>query len=401
MKFKSGFFILIFSSLVLLADSGFSPGQAKITASVLNVRNIASQGGSVVDSLKRGDLVQVAERSINTAEVDGINDYWYKVALPKGKAGWVFGAYITFELNLEHGLRWKTINPASNETFTGIVISPDGAVMAGTNRGNVYSSRDKGKTWKKVIPQALGNTIENIKKIVLYKKDLWIASNGNQGGGVWKSSNNGASWSQYTTAQGLSSNVVNDLHISADGKIWAATTKGIDISENNGSTWKQYGSNKGLEGEILCLTSAKGRLIVGTTKGLFTIEKKSSLIGNDKDVFVRLSDNINNRVESIHYSENTLFAGTDSGLLKGNVDKLTEWIQVGGSTKVQSIFIDERKRIIVATVNGLNISLDNGDSWVTYKKEHGLGSNNIGNITVDNNQIIWLTLGASGLAYHE
>ena len=82
-------FLVVLVVSVMAEDSDFQPGQAKVTASVLNVRNIASSGGTVIASLKRGDVVDVIEKSQYPSEIDGVSDYWYKITLPKNKSGWL------------------------------------------------------------------------------------------------------------------------------------------------------------------------------------------------------------------------------------------------------------------------------------------------------------------------
>ncbi|MBI3396508.1 MAG: SH3 domain-containing protein, partial [Spirochaetia bacterium] len=143
----------------------FQPAQAKITASVLNVRNIASSGGTVVGSVKRGDLVQVIERSKAQATVDDITEFWYRIQLPKSQTGWVFGGYITFEVNLESGLRWKTVKP-TGDPITSVVVMPRGEVIVGTRRGELFATTDKGRSFRKIVPQALGSSLKTAYSMV-------------------------------------------------------------------------------------------------------------------------------------------------------------------------------------------------------------------------------------------
>lgn len=387
-----------FTAYSLDSDSVFSPGKAKITATVLNVRNIASIGGTLIGEVKRGDIVQVIDRSKNQSEIDGQKDYWYKVEFSGQKTGWVFGAYITFEVNLEQGLRWKSVVPASKEVYTGIAVSPDKSIVAGTLSGNVYQSKDRGKTWKKIIPQALGNTISSIGKILTSGTEIWITSTGKteSGGGVWKTSNNGMSWSQYTKAQGLPSNHVNDIFIAKDKKIWLATSKGVCFSSSEGSNWQALKSY-GLQGEALSIIAIdSGLIIVGTERGLFKneISKKNSR-------WIRIHSEIKGKVGSLAVHGDMVFAGTEKGLAKANKSKIDDWKIIGGGSEVASIVIDPKQRVLVATNNGLNISLDKGESWVTYKKEHGLASSIINSIAVDNMNIIWVTMNENGIGYHD
>jgi len=389
-------------SQALHSEEPFSQGKIKVTASVLNVRNISSQGGTVVGTVRRGDILQVIDKSPQESEIDGLTNYWYKVAMPKGKTGWIFGGYLTFELNLESGLRWRTVNPSSSENFTGIVSPTPKSIITGSTSGNLYSTLDGGNSWKKIVPQALGNNIGPIKKIVMQKNFIWIISSGETGGGVWKTANNGASWSQYTTVQGLPSNDINDIFLGSDGITWVVTSAGIATSSNNGLSWKKYEISRGIKGDPLSISVIGKNIILGTSKGLFVLVQEGNILGGSKGKWVQAAPKqITSNVESLYHMDGMIYAGTDKGLARSDTSSLQEWFIIGGSSKVRSILIDKKKRIIVATKNGLNISLDRGDSWVTYKKEHGLSSNSINDIAVDANDNIWVTMEKSGIGFHD
>ena len=192
-------FFAIISFLLLIspafAETDFQQGQAKVTATVLNVRNIASTGGEIAGSVKRGDIVDVTERSKNESTVDNLTDFWYKIRFTEGKdskSGWVFGSYLSFELNMESGLRWKNLSPAGGQKLTAVALSNAGEVYTGTDQGNIFITADKGKTWKKVMPQALGINIGGINRIIINGKTVLIAARGGNRGGIWKSSNGGS-----------------------------------------------------------------------------------------------------------------------------------------------------------------------------------------------------------------
>ncbi|HEX8931537.1 MAG TPA: SH3 domain-containing protein, partial [Patescibacteria group bacterium] len=112
------------------AQSDFQKGQAKTTASKLIVRNIAAQGGTEIGTLSRGEIVDVIDRSPSTSQIDELTDYWYKIqfddAKKKKQTGWVFGGYLTFELNMENGLRWKTVSPSGGQALKAIAVSDSG-----------------------------------------------------------------------------------------------------------------------------------------------------------------------------------------------------------------------------------------------------------------------------------
>lgn len=402
---KKNFLILsIFFAFAISSESSFQPGQIKVTAGSLIVRNIASQGGTEVTKVKRGDILDAIERSVNQSTIEEYTDYWYKIKLPKNKTGWVFGAYVTFEVNLESGLKWKYLNPGTGNKFSGISITTTGDVLAGTENGVIYLSSDKGKTWRKISPQVLGINLATINKIITDGKTIWIAGGGDSKGGVWKTSNNGGSWTQFTTSQGLPSNEVYDIAI-ASNVVYAATRSGIALTKDQGATWTVAEGD--LKQKIFSISISKdGKIFAGTDKGLFGFSEFKGVFGGTKKEWKKLGENSPNmgeQVYSIAVSPNgDIYAGSDKGLNKSNISKLETWTGIGGKTNVNSILADQSGKVIVATDNGLNISLDNGASWVTYKKENGLASNKVNQVSIHPaDKAIWTVSGFEGISYHE
>jgi ligand-binding sensor domain-containing protein len=390
-------FILLIPCL-LKSQSDFQAGKAKVTGSILNVRNISSTGGTIVAILKRGDILEVIERSKTQSEVEGMNDFWYKVKLSDNKTGWVFGQFITFDINTESGLRWKSVVPSKGQKFSSIAASSSGEIMAATEDGNIFISTD-GVTWKKSSPQALGINIGRINKITIINRNIWIAASGGSRGGVWRSTNMGSSWAQITNSQGLLSNDINDVVINDKNEIFAASSKGVSMSKDEGATWVTYPDGKKLDDVICLATSKDGSVFAGTLDGLYVTSSskpKWTQIGEN-------SPNMGEQIFTISVSPSgNIYVGTDKGLNKASVSNIEQWFGIGGKTKVNSILVDASSRVIVATDNGLNISIDNGASWVTYNKESGIFSNRTEKITVSLKQnIIWITAGSEGLSYHD
>lgn len=395
--------LFISTSIIFAQDSTFQPGKAKVTAGVLNVRNIPSPGGTVVASLKRGDVVDVVEKSQHPSEIDGETNYWYKITLPKKKSGWIFGRYLSFELNLESGLRWKSSTPDSSQNFTCIAIAESGMMMIGTKSGNIFISNDNGINYRKVLPQALGVSIGKIGRILITNNAIWIAASGGNKGGVWKSTNNGSSWSQYTTSQGLPSNEVFDI-VEIGGVLYVATEKGLALSKNAGMSFTE---DKDLDIETYSLSiSTQGVIFAATIKGLYAFMDEKNVMTGTKKEWVKIgakSPNMGKKIYAVAVSSTgELYVGTDKGLNKSSLQNINEWFGIGGQTPVNYIVVDSNSRIIVATNNGLNISIDQGSSWVTYKKENGLASNGIDRLAVNpKNGVIWTVSSSYGLSYHE
>ena len=74
-----------------------APGGARqkiTTASAVRARTAPEVGAQEVVRLKLGTVVSADARSDAQAEIGGKKDYWYRVALPAGGSGWVFGGLL-------------------------------------------------------------------------------------------------------------------------------------------------------------------------------------------------------------------------------------------------------------------------------------------------------------------
>jgi len=64
------------------------------TASAVRARTAPDTNAAEVARLKLGTLLSADARSAEQAEIGSKKDYWYRVALPDGGQGWVFGALL-------------------------------------------------------------------------------------------------------------------------------------------------------------------------------------------------------------------------------------------------------------------------------------------------------------------
>ncbi len=379
----------------------FEPREAKVIAGTLNMRNVAAIDGTRVGSVSRGQEVYVLERSKAQSNIEGAYDYWYKIR-HGGKTGWVFGAFLTFEVNVEGGVRWKSVH-ASDVFVRGVAVSQNGTILVGGEEGVIFISSNRGSSWRRVVPQALGTTIGKIHRMLVHGGSIWIAASGEKGGGVWKTTNNGGSWAQFTKAQGLPENDVFSLAATSDGSIWAGTAAGLSVSRDGGVSWNRHGPDDDLNIISLAVTDDGTEAFIGTTSGVYILREKAGLFGGSKVVWDRIGKgepNVGNRVHGLSLTPGgTVIVGTEEGLSRTTLSNPDAWSAIGGKTTVNSVLVDSFNRILVATENGLNISLDEGVSWVTYKKEHGLAANQILEIGVDpSNRTIWATSGSAGLS---
>lgn len=95
---KYGLVILLLAMLTLSAQQDevtLDGGQAKITTvSAMRVRRAPQTTAEEITRLKLGTVVNPVARSVNQETINGKNDYWYRVNLPNGGTGWLFGGLL-------------------------------------------------------------------------------------------------------------------------------------------------------------------------------------------------------------------------------------------------------------------------------------------------------------------
>jgi hypothetical protein len=99
MKLKSVLLALTAGSVAMVvAQQGevkVDGGQAKITTvSAMRVRRAPQTSAEEIMRLKLGTVVNPVARSANQETINGKNDYWYRVNLPNGETGWLFGGLL-------------------------------------------------------------------------------------------------------------------------------------------------------------------------------------------------------------------------------------------------------------------------------------------------------------------
>jgi hypothetical protein len=108
------------------------------TASAVRARAAPETGAAEVTRLKLGAVVSADARTAGQAELAGRKDYWYRVALPGGRQGWVFGGLLadydparggeTALGIIEERLKVEEMNPADSLDLYNFV---EGSLAAG------------------------------------------------------------------------------------------------------------------------------------------------------------------------------------------------------------------------------------------------------------------------------
>ena len=94
--------ILMLAAVAQISTSGggvteikLAPAQSKITTvSAMRVRKLPQTTADEVTRLKLGTTVNAVARSAVQDTIGGKNEYWYRIVLPNGDTGWLFGGLL-------------------------------------------------------------------------------------------------------------------------------------------------------------------------------------------------------------------------------------------------------------------------------------------------------------------
>jgi len=113
---------------------------------------------------------------------------------------------------------------------------------------------------------------------------------------------------KYSSTQGLLSDEVHDLAQDNYGNLWLATQKGVSRVQYP-SAISYFNEKSGLPGNVLCIKKHEEKLYVGSTDGLFVLEK------GKEDFFYNLPE-IKGKVWAVDCDEKSLWVAGDNGVWK-------------------------------------------------------------------------------------
>lgn len=214
---------------------------------------------------------------------------------------------------------------------------------------------------------------------------LWIAT----AGGVVRLRNNRLE--TFTSANGLSSNLVLSIFEDREGSIWVGTEAG-GLNLLKSKKFTTYTTKDGLPNDLVkaIYQDAQGGIWIGSNGGGLTVFKNGKFTtwttrdGLSSDVILSLAGD----------TEGTLWIGTPDGLNRFKNGRFQTFTFADGLSNdlVRSVFVDRNGVLWVGTRDGLNSFRDN--KFTTYTTRDGLANNFIGAIYEDSKGNLWVgTLG--------
>ncbi len=236
------------------------------------------------------------------------------------------------------------------------------AIFAGTNGGGIFRSTDNGASWSAA---STGLTNTNISALAVDGSDIFAGTTGNYHAGVFVSSDDGDTWTPASS--GLTN--PNITGFAVDGaKVFAATDNGLFISRNGGSSWSPVLKNE----TITSLAMDGSNLLAGAGDGLY----RST---DDGATWTEIDSGMKGViVNALAYSGALLFAGitipqgvpvggsyTPEGGVYVSSSNGALWTEVGGGlpdTPVNCLATNDGD-VFAGTSAGVYISANAGANW--------------------------------------
>ncbi len=272
----------------------------------------------------------------------------------RGNVSFGYGAY----KSVDEGKTWKSIGLEKAKHISRIRINPKdpdiiyAAVMGdlykpGPDRG-VYKSRDGGAHWKRVLfanddAGAVDLIMDPNNHRILYastwniRRTPYSLSSGGVGSGLWKSVDEGETWTNISNNEGFPEGVLGIIGVSVSPvnpeKIYAiveADEGGLFVSEDAGETWSKKNSDRNLR------------------QRAWYYSRVYASPGDENMVYVL----------NVSYHKSTDGGSTFKRYGAPHGDHHDLWIDP-----------NDPKRMIIGDDGGAQISFDGGENWSTYMNQ--------------------------------
>ena len=305
--------------------------------------------------------------------IAGLNTYIVSIAVDQN-SGMAYAGTTMYKMGVlrstDDGNTWTSC--ANNgllqaTTVNALAVHPNGDLFAATDVG-IYRSTDHGDDWTQVLTDPGNYT------------SLVITDNGSIFTAAWfglcRSMDEGSHWSSVTN--GLS-RVGQDSNISAlaafkNGIIFAGTQgDGVFRSSNNGDSWSPIlqNTNTAPGSYIRALAcDSEGNIFVGSDSGMFrasgdgtgmTVITNGLTSSNVQDIKVHPNGDLFAAVSSVFFGH-AFYAGMYRSSNRGN-----EWVPTDSSlwnTFVISLLVERNGRLLAGTWgDGIFASTNDGGSW--------------------------------------
>ncbi|UII74725.1 glycosyl hydrolase [Flagellimonas sp. HMM57] len=176
----------------------------------------------------------------------------------------------TFPEKLYNGIQWRLVGPFRGGragTATGVIGNPNLYYM-GTAGGGVWKTTDSGSSWSCISDGYFGGSIGAIAVseadpniIYVGEGEQTLRGNVSSGNGLWKSTDAGETWkfiglkgSEHISRIRIHPTNPDLVYVAAIGNLWIPNeTRGVYRSKDGGGTWEKilYESDKAGAGDLI------------------------------------------------------------------------------------------------------------------------------------------------------
>ncbi len=208
-------------------------------------------------------------------------------------------------------------------------------------------------------------------------------------------------WTSHSASRGeLASDVVNDLALDAEGRIWIGTRGGVTIYEEDEATVLEAAGSSVLNNQVTALElDAAGRMWVGTEAGVRVVEDGEWATYTATEMGLPAAG-----VRALAAGRNGhMWVGTRTGaaMWDGHEWRVFSTREAGLVTEtVLALALDEVGRVWMGTERGLAVLNPSAEatSWISYTTlSSDLPSNGIRALEADPRGGVWIGTGGGGL----
>lgn len=325
----------------------FSFGEFLFAGTYNNGIYVSADNGSTWKSANNG-LPKFS--NILSFASDGINLY---------AGSYYSGLYVSSD----SGASWKNLPQVNNQNQINALQFVGSNLYCATVNG-ISVTTDKGNTFKSVstgLPTGLGMG-SSINCLAAKETNLFAGAFFK---GIYRSKDNGATWTQLTNGFPTDSNVSS---IIVSGKsVIAGTNSGVYISFDDGDSWLNF--TYGLPNDFLnSLAVYNNKIYVGTfAHGLFYSDNNGSTWQS-----ANIGTNNFESVNALHVKGSSIYAGTSqSGVITSN-DGGINWTSINKhltNEEIKGMVKKEGSIFAVTPTCKVYESKDHGTSWAVVNKQ--------------------------------
>lgn len=292
---------------------------------------------------------------------------------------------ITFSNNYTQDFWEQTAGPDTT-TIWSLVINTDGDIFAGTSMDGVFRSTNNGASWTN-----LGISNYDIRSMAVSSNgDILLTTD--PFGGIFRSTDNGNNWTNLGFTHYDKSIAINN----SNGYIFIGTGAfGVGRTTDNGATWPYV--NNGFTATMVpaLIINSNGNIFAGTVTNSDSIGSGGVYRStNNGDNWVQIKTGLSSLdVFSLAINlSGDIFAGTSGGGVFRSTNNGDNWVQIsegltGDALYVYSLAINSNGDIFAGTAVGVFRSTDNGNNWVQINQ--GLTNTTVHSLAINSSGIVF------------